>query len=170
MRCRDRLDASGSVVSMFEKAMEASLNTQVFNLWTTAIVSALSAIWLVRNQGHFGSVFIPLARSLAFIWASTREANAIQKDFRWDHLWESTYIVNCSYAGGSSYVAYKSRWVKRLLYVSQRLSFSHLREGNTAMDASSKMRFLKVGGGGVFHSCTPMHRNVNGFANYRFRK
>ncbi|KAF3442982.1 hypothetical protein FNV43_RR16900 [Rhamnella rubrinervis] len=32
-------EASGSVVSMFEKAMKASLSTQVFNLWTTAIGS-----------------------------------------------------------------------------------------------------------------------------------
>ncbi|KAF3452094.1 hypothetical protein FNV43_RR08190 [Rhamnella rubrinervis] len=69
-------DALGSVVYMFEKAMEASSSTQVFNLWTTAIVSALSVIWFVQNQGQFGNVFIPLTRSLAFIWASTRETNA----------------------------------------------------------------------------------------------
>ncbi|KAF3449531.1 hypothetical protein FNV43_RR10260 [Rhamnella rubrinervis] len=53
------LDASGSVASMFEKAVEASLSTQ--------------------NQEHFGNVFIPLAYSLAFIWALTRESNVIQK-------------------------------------------------------------------------------------------
>ncbi|KAF3453875.1 hypothetical protein FNV43_RR04316 [Rhamnella rubrinervis] len=34
---RIRLDASGSMVSMFEKAIKASLRTQVFNLWTTTI-------------------------------------------------------------------------------------------------------------------------------------
>ncbi|KAF3445933.1 hypothetical protein FNV43_RR11110 [Rhamnella rubrinervis] len=34
---RINLDALGSIVSMFEKAMKASLSTQVFNLWTTAI-------------------------------------------------------------------------------------------------------------------------------------
>ncbi|KAF3454126.1 hypothetical protein FNV43_RR04573 [Rhamnella rubrinervis] len=73
------LDASVSMASMFEKAIEAFLSTQVFNLWSTAIVSALYAIWFVRNQKHFGNVFIPLVCTLVFIWVLAREANAIQK-------------------------------------------------------------------------------------------
>ncbi|KAF3451996.1 hypothetical protein FNV43_RR08092 [Rhamnella rubrinervis] len=54
------LDASGLVISIFEKAMEASLSTQVFNLWTTAIVSALSAIcgYFVTSRGFIKDSFV----------------------------------------------------------------------------------------------------------------
>ncbi|KAF3433236.1 hypothetical protein FNV43_RR24338 [Rhamnella rubrinervis] len=172
-----RLDASGSVVYMFEKAMEASLSTQVFNLWTTTIVSALSAIWFVRNQGHFGNVFIPLARSLSFIWASIRKANAIKK---------GTCTTRSLGAAGATTRALQiilvvwcplpMGWLKvNTDGAADGLSGTgRMRERNTVADALSKIAVFSTEiqwWWGLPDSCTPMHyRNVNGFGNYRFRK
>ncbi|KAF3455771.1 hypothetical protein FNV43_RR00413 [Rhamnella rubrinervis] len=107
---------------------------------------------------------------------SSRGFMRVSLEIWWDHLYggvDSTTSSTCSASRGGSQVDYKSRWVSCLLYVSALIRVSHLEGRNTVRGSFYRrcgfflsrwwwgLRFLYP------HAFTG---NVNGFANYRFRK
>ncbi|KAF3456629.1 hypothetical protein FNV43_RR01283 [Rhamnella rubrinervis] len=150
------LDASGSVVSIFEKAMEASLSTQVFNLWTTAIVNALSAIWSLGVAGASSRA----PKIISVVWSpppmgwlkinTDDAADGYPSPDRY-HLWlecDSTCVVNLLIHREDVVPwAYKARWVNCLHYVSSiNFQVSHIfTEGNIVADALSKIAISSPG-------------------------
>ncbi|KAF3431983.1 hypothetical protein FNV43_RR26719 [Rhamnella rubrinervis] len=138
------------------------------------------------------------ARSLAFIWATTREANAIQKGLIHNSISDlpvfrnlgvvgvvhsSIILVVCSPAMGcfavplDSCYAFESELLGVIIAIEYTQDFrvSHIfRKGNIVADALSKIAVSSPRAQwwwGLPDSYTFMHhRNVNGFANYRSRK
>ncbi|KAF3447329.1 hypothetical protein FNV43_RR12515 [Rhamnella rubrinervis] len=129
------------------------LEASFFSLNMNSDIVSASTVSGLLDRGHFGNVFIPLS-ALWLLFGPTREANAIEESA----MPGFGYLDGCGGGCGSGRIA---------------IRVSHiLREEITVRGSFSKMRFLiGVDGGGVFSSCILcITRNVNGFANYRFRK
>ncbi|KAF3456887.1 hypothetical protein FNV43_RR01541 [Rhamnella rubrinervis] len=175
---RIRLDASGSMVSMFggyEGFPRLSLQ-----LMDTAIVSALSLSGVPRSSSSsiipwFGHPWVVEG----YLDGATASPGRILRHSRgfirvleiwWDHLWRSATPLTrqlASHRGGSPST---NQMGEPLLYVSDSIRVSHI-EGNTSWifieDAVSSTESMVVGSS---RFCIPTLQNVNGFANYRFRK
>ncbi|KAF3455215.1 hypothetical protein FNV43_RR05663 [Rhamnella rubrinervis] len=150
------LDASGSMVSMFEKAMKASLSQSSTYGLRHCYLDGVTAVrpdraGTVTSRGFIkGSFVVPLDSCYAFESELLGAITAIEcaRDFGWDHLWlecDSTYVVNLLTRREEVVPwVYKSRWVNRLLYVSIHSGFSHLEE-EIRLDLLSKIAVSSTG-------------------------
>ncbi|KAF3433550.1 hypothetical protein FNV43_RR24652 [Rhamnella rubrinervis] len=156
---RIRLDASGSMVSMFEKAMKASLSVLTYGLRPFLGVAVFALELLDYSWFGHADGLVEGYLDDAVAVAGSRITWNVFRDLVGSFMVESTYVVNLLRAsrGGSPWV-YKSRWVSAFFMFPALIRVSHLGGGNTVLGSSIRCGFLlESNGGGVFQILVSLH-------------